>query len=94
MRDGRGVYILDTEGLSTGSTCEVHMRTMDWSAFATAIDLRSAAIVHFVQKFVFQEQSKSAEESGFVYSLKSFLHLGKSKGMIHGYDFPHDHDTV
>jgi len=94
VRDGRGIYILDTKGLSTGSTCKVHMRIVDRAAFATAIYLRPAAIVHFVQKLMLQEQRKSTEESGFVYSPKSFLHLGKSKGMIHGYDFPHDHDTV
>ena len=58
MWNGGGVNVLYAEGLSAGCACKMDMRGMCASAFASAVYLRSAAVIDFVQEFVVQKQRK------------------------------------
>ena len=75
MWNGGGVNVLYAEGLSAGCACKMDMRGMCASAFASAVYLRSAAVIDFVQEFVVQKQRESPEQCGSVDGFKPDLHI-------------------
>ena len=75
MWNGGGVNVLYAEGLSAGCACKMDMRGMCASAFASAVYLRSAAVIDFVQEFVIQKQRESPEQCGSVDGFKPDLHI-------------------
>ena len=91
MWNGGGVNVLYAECLSAGCACKMDMRGMCASAFASAVYLRSAAVIDFVQEFMFQKQRECSEQSGSVDCFKPDLHIRESESMADGNDFLHYH---
>ena len=63
------------------------------SAFASAVYLRSAAVIDFVQEFMFQKQRECSEQSGSVDCFKPDLHIRESESMPDSNDFLHHYHT-
>ena len=93
MWNGRGVNVLYAESLSAGCAGKMDMRGMCVSTFTSTIDLWPAAVVDFVQEFMFQKQCERSEQCGFVYGFKPELHIWESESMSDGNDFLHYHHT-
>ena len=73
MWNGGGVNVLYAEGLSAGCAGKMDMRGMCASAFASAVYLRSAAVIDFVQEFVVQKQRECSV--GFTSASVSILSI-------------------